>query len=687
MSRPLKTGVGVAQGLDAAAAASDAACRAIAANPHAKLAIVFAGFALDQRAVAAGAADGLDGLPFVGGSAFAEISTTGFSSQSVVVMTLSGEFEFASAAARLGDDAEATAESLTADALARLGGTPHVALLFCSSESGAGNQVVRGVNRALAGHETLVFGGACGSLNEGPGRIAPSFQYRDGHAVEQGAAILLLTFQSPTVRVATSSGHGLQPISLPLTCSRADAQWVYEVEGENVIEFYEKYMAKRVEEVGAYIFTYPFLMQHGQTEGTAAQVPLMIDREARRIAFFPRAPQEGETITLAHATREQLLRACREAAYRTKVALGGARPALAIIVSCVARQMILGTRTQEEAQILFEVFGKDVPVIGLYSAMEIAPMEGQRVAEAVAETFCLLVVGDAAEARPVSRPPVDCLPANSTDVREDYHRALTEINDLRRQIQESDALLDFREQVLMKTIRDNIDMTSELKIANLNLSELNRKNGAILKMIRQYTPHTTFQKAGRQVDEGNLSIPDEQAELTYLFLDVKGFTRFSETHSPEEVIQSLNAILRPAVDTIIGMGGDVNKFIGDALFATFTDSAKAVKAALSVAGRVALESTEFQVRIGINRGRSVLGNVGSEQRKDNTLIGDAVNLAQRLEANCTPGRVLISKAVLETVPELNLKGEHRTIQVKGKSEAIDVFEVSPEYSTSEDWDI
>lgn len=685
MSLPFKASVTRGQGADAREAARDAGARARAANPNARLALVFASFALDQAQVVAGAREGLGDIPFVGGSSFAEISTTGFHNQSVVVMTLTGEFSFGTAAAPLGADPAAAAAQIAREARERLGRPAAVALLFASTETGAGVPIVQAIDRELGPGSALIYGAGCGCLNEGPGRMGPSHAYRDGELSTVGVSLALLAFDGPTVRLATSSGHGLQPISVPLIATKADPQWVYEVDGQPILDFYEKYLARRVEDLGAYIFTYPFLQQI--EEGTtAAQVPLMLDREAGRIAFFPRSPLQGESVSLAHASREQLLRACREAAFRAKVALGGARPALVFVVSCVARQMILGTRTAEEVQIVNEVFGRDVPVIGLYSAMEIAPMSlrtlsggSQWGSHAVAETFCLLVLGDASEIGLPSRPPGIDLDANDQlSPERAYQAARAEIDQLRRQIQESDALLDFREQVLMKTIQDNVEMTRELKSANLELSELNRKNQAILKMIRQYTPHTTWTKAGKHVDEGRLEIPDEVTELTYLFLDVSGFTRYSETHAAEEVIDALNGVLKPACEAILDHGGDVNKFIGDALFATFESPIAAVQAGLAICRRDE-GASPFKVRIGIHCGRAILGNVGSDQRKDNTLIGDAVNLSQRLEAACTPGRVLISQAVRDRVIDyLPILGDARQIQVKGKSEIIDVFEFDPE---------
>lgn len=679
----MKASAGSGRGPDPARATRDALLGALKPKADPSLALVFASHTLDQEVVARTAREVLGDIPFVGGSSFAEVSPLGYQTDGVVALALDGPVRFSTAMAPLAADPLAAAERVAREARAKMDSKPDIALCFVSGETGVGAMVARQIGINLD-PGTLMFGGACGFRNEGPGRMGPSHTYRDGALIENGVVLLLLSFTAPGVRIASASGHGMQPISVPLTVDRADGQFVYEVGGQNVLDFYEKYMGKRIEEVGAYIFTYPFLAHRDRGE-TAAQIPLLLDREKRRIGFFPVPPKQGQNVSLAHATRIQLLRACREAAYRAKVALGDAQPALVMVVSCDARRMILGTRTNEELEVLWQVFGKHVPIVGLYSAMEISPFkpggdggEGGWRSSAVAETFCILAIGDASQTCALSRPSGRVVVGEAVTPAEELATARAENEDLRRRIQESDALLDFREQVLMKTIQDNIEMTRELQAVNLGLSELNRRNQQLLRMIKQYTPQTTWRKAGKLVDEGRLEIPDEQADLTYLFLDVMGFTKYSETHAPEQVIESLNALFRPAVDAIAGCGGDINKFIGDALFATFEEPADAVRAGLEICRRVAKVETVFKVRIGVNRGRSIHGNVGSDSRKDNTLIGDAVNLAQRLESACTPGKVLISRAVHELVQgTLELRGAPREITVKGKTEPVQVFEIEP----------
>jgi len=179
------------------------------------------------------------------------------------------------------------------------------------------------------------------------------------------------------------------------------------------------------------------------------------------------------------------------------------------------------------------------------------------------------------------------------------------------------------------------------------------------------------------VKRGDYEIPEKEVHRTFLFMDVKGFTAFSEKHDPGEVIRRLNEIFHPATESIYRHGGDVDKFIGDCIFAVFHDSMSALRAAREIQDIFQTldgENNPFQIRMGIHRGRAIHGNVGASERREYTFIGDAVNLTQRLESNCTPGRILVSPIVYEECQEIIPQVEERTIRVKGKEEPVVCFE-------------
>ncbi len=184
----------------------------------------------------------------------------------------------------------------------------------------------------------------------------------------------------------------------------------------------------------------------------------------------------------------------------------------------------------------------------------------------------------------------------------------------------------------------------------------------------------------------------ERRRLTMLFSDLAGFTTFSEAHSPEQVVSVLNEYLGLVSDHLVARGGTLDKYMGDGVMAFFgaplprDDHAKGgVLAALDhldVVKQVNVDLKEagmplLQVRVGLHTGDVICGNIGGEQAQDYTVIGDAVNLAARLEGvNKAYGTsVLVSEEVWQEVGEELDGRELDSVRVKGKSEAVRIYEV------------
>jgi adenylate cyclase len=140
-----------------------------------------------------------------------------------------------------------------------------------------------------------------------------------------------------------------------------------------------------------------------------------------------------------------------------------------------------------------------------------------------------------------------------------------------------------------------------------------------------------------------LQLGGKRQEVTVLFADIKGFTAMSATMKPEKVVEVLNLFFTEMVDLVFQHQGTLDKYVGDALMAVFgvpvplPDAAtQAVKCALAMQRRLARmreqKRTPIQgIRIGINTGETIVGNIGSDKRMDFTVIGDAVNVAARLQ--------------------------------------------------------
>jgi len=207
------------------------------------------------------------------------------------------------------------------------------------------------------------------------------------------------------------------------------------------------------------------------------------------------------------------------------------------------------------------------------------------------------------------------------------------------------------------------------------------KENNILKM---YVDENVLKFMGREEYEASI-MRNETVEATVVFIDICGFTSISETQPPDEVVNLLNNIFDVMVKEILTQGGQVDKFIGDAIMAVFRGDFhldRAIDASLAVRAQVEKMSIPFadykpQVSTGINTGEMVSGNIGSVslRRLDYTVIGDSVNLAQRLQALAMPGQILIPESGYLKVKDsfqLNPVGEK---QIKHKSHPVMLYEV------------
>jgi adenylate cyclase len=178
--------------------------------------------------------------------------------------------------------------------------------------------------------------------------------------------------------------------------------------------------------------------------------------------------------------------------------------------------------------------------------------------------------------------------------------------------------------------------------------------------------------------------------VTVLFCDIVGFTTLSERLGAAEVAELLNAFFERTTRAIFGFKGSVNKYIGDAIMAIFgapmpmgNHCEVAVRAALAMQAEVALvqemlpPDRRFQVRIGVNSGRVVVGNIGSTRRMEFTVLGDAVNVAQRLESICAPGKVYVGEETYLKTRDLFRYRDLGEVALKGKQRQIRAYEVLP----------
>jgi adenylate cyclase len=192
--------------------------------------------------------------------------------------------------------------------------------------------------------------------------------------------------------------------------------------------------------------------------------------------------------------------------------------------------------------------------------------------------------------------------------------------------------------------------------------------------------------------KGDLALGGKKKRVTVFFSDIRDFTKFSEGHTPEEVVEMLNEYFEIMVGIVTRNHGVVDKFVGDAMMAiwgapntTGQDEWYALKACLEM--RAALEKlnelrvgrgqTEIKIGMGLNSGDAISGTIGSSERMEYTVIGDTVNTASRVESSTKAfgTDLLVSEETLAAVEGRFLPEFAGAAEVKGKAEPLKMFKV------------
>ncbi len=171
----------------------------------------------------------------------------------------------------------------------------------------------------------------------------------------------------------------------------------------------------------------------------------------------------------------------------------------------------------------------------------------------------------------------------------------------------------------------------------------------------------------------------ERKELTVLFSDIRGFTRFSEAHAPEAVVAMLNQCLGLAAERVRRFGGDVDKFVGDCVVALFDGEdrdLRAIRCAVDIQRAMDAQAAAggpVAVGIGIASGEVVVGSIGGGDRFDYTAVGLQVNVASRLCAMAEPREILMSEATWLPVRDLVAAERRDEVVVRGLAHPVPVY--------------
>jgi class 3 adenylate cyclase/CHASE2 domain-containing sensor protein len=218
-----------------------------------------------------------------------------------------------------------------------------------------------------------------------------------------------------------------------------------------------------------------------------------------------------------------------------------------------------------------------------------------------------------------------------------------------------------------------------------NFARENRLKLQIKKQFEHYLSPDMVKKL--QDDPSLLKLGGETRELTFLFCDIRGFTPISEKYKsdPQGLTKLINSFLTPMTDIILKSGGTIDKYMGDCIMAFWNaplDCAdhqkKAILVAKTMRERMKKLDLGFNIGIGINSGTAVVGNMGSEQRFDYSVLGDAVNLASRLEGQSKEFNttIVIGEDTYKNAEELHKRMyKLGSVTVKGKSNKVKIYSI------------
>lgn len=239
---------------------------------------------------------------------------------------------------------------------------------------------------------------------------------------------------------------------------------------------------------------------------------------------------------------------------------------------------------------------------------------------------------------------------------------------------------------LLKAIGSQVSMVIEQGALNEQIREEELMRN---RLERFHSPQVVemILKGGPETKDDIME--PKELTATILFTDIVNFTHLSETMPPRETNIILNRYFSKMTDVIFKYDGTLDKYIGDGMMSVFgapmekeDDAERAVRAGLEIVRQLAAMMKEtskdrrFDIRIGINTGRVVAGNMGSPKRMEYTVIGDPVNVASRLESIARPNQILIGE---ETFTAVKDKFDIRKVgakKVKGKRSEIMVYEVT-----------
>jgi hypothetical protein len=396
----LSVGVGHSSNENSFKAGQEAASEAL--NKHRgtpEVLIVFGSTRFDHQRLLAGINSITGDIPMVGGTTAGEISTSGFLTESLVIMGLSSDrLDFATGIGLNMSQDEVACGAALADNIRNKAPFEEALslLVFPNGMGGDGIKVIDGLHSVL-GTGFEVVGGYLGDDE----RFKNTFQYYNGE-VYTDAITGLLVCGKERFRTGIGVRSGFESIGNRFYCTESEGNVVKKFDNDRALDLYKEFLGeKRSRRLPGICLEYPFGLIDEKVSITGEEYfqlrcGLAVDHEKGIITLAASIP-EGSAITLTTASRGDIINGAKLAAEQAKNCLKGARLQAILMFSCVGRKLVLGRRTQEEVSAVRSILGEDIPIIGFYTYGEIGPIDKMKEELAVTkfhnETIVLWVLG------------------------------------------------------------------------------------------------------------------------------------------------------------------------------------------------------------------------------------------------------------------------------------------------------
>ncbi|HEY0613745.1 MAG TPA: adenylate/guanylate cyclase domain-containing protein [Candidatus Elarobacter sp.] len=226
------------------------------------------------------------------------------------------------------------------------------------------------------------------------------------------------------------------------------------------------------------------------------------------------------------------------------------------------------------------------------------------------------------------------------------------------------------------------DLTERRKLERLHAADVEQRRAIRDAFARYLAPHVVEQLMRAP---GGVALGGERATATILFADLDGFTELAERLDAEAVVEILNHFFSAAVQIVFEHDGLLDKFYGDGLMVVFgpprvrdDDAARAISVAQALhraAAEIQADGKALRVSIGVATGEVVAGHIGSPKRMDYTVIGDAANLASRLQGAAPPGKTYVDDRTYQRLRD-RPAAEKLIAKIRGKAEPVTIFAVA-----------